>query len=894
MKSIKVETSKRFKHYCEKIKQLSFHPSKPLLLLAQYNGEVSIYNYNTQALSKKLEVSNQPIRSAIWAGEDWIVTAGDDLQIRIFNYHTTQKLHQFEGHKDFLRKVIYNESGQYLMSCSDDKTIIRWSNIGGRFQKNGVWEEHKHFVMDIKFHPRDEGMFASASLDGTLKLWNVASTTSNGTLKGHKSGINCLEFSKGDRSLLVSGGDDYSVIVWDITTRSILQRIDKHEGNVIDLKFMDSLPFFVSIAEDGKMNFYNVRNFEFCFDSVNFMNKGWSLSAKENLIAAGFDEGAVVLQIGNNMPLASCGKGRLIWSRNSEVFTANLKAILTKKLANFEKVEIDSKEVGNIEIFPNKILHNDNAQFFSVTDDSEYIIYKSQSFKQILFGKAKELVWGPNNKYAILDMHNELIICNTTGSQVKSLKFDFYVESIFAGTYLGVSSGEFVIFYDWNGENCVGRIDVEAKGLFWENLALVVKGTKSFFSLKIHPDLQDENVFELLTEVNDRILSGTWIGNIFLYVSESFKLNLLVRNKLFTAANIGHFAVILEYIDNHERVFFFDNQSNVTSFFISKGLLSILSWLQNCENDTLNKEIIEDAIAKSVSISEDERDFLSKVLVALGEMEAAFNIVANLRQKVELGIKIGFLNECVDLCSKMEEPIYWKKLGDLALLKGRFDIAKKAFWSCEDLNSLLLLGSCLGCESTLERIVDLAKEKKHYSVAFMANWVMGRADRCLDVLIDSERFGEAAIFAKTYHPSKMIDVFDCWRGFLKRKNQQILLKRLENPLDFPDSYPDLAFLSEVEKVINEVLSVRRLSADKYPKFHSLMEDFDFYEEVKTNGLPSLQEKLEDIYYKCSSEDQSEAFVQRKKSAEFVRAPAEHEEDGNADGSGWEEVEMLIE
>ncbi|MCA6493463.1 MAG: hypothetical protein IM572_12400, partial [Chitinophagaceae bacterium] len=830
----------------------------------------------------------------IWAGEDWIVTAGDDLQIRIFNFHTTQKLHQFEGHKDFLRKVIYNENGKYLMSCSDDKTIIRWTNIGGKYQKNGSWEEHKHFVMDIKFHPRDEGVFASASLDGTLKLWNVASSTSNGTLKGHKSGINCLEFSKGDRSLLVSGGDDYSVIVWDISTRSILQRIDKHEGNVIDIKFLDSLPFFVSVAEDGKMNFYNVRNFEFCFDSINFMNKGWSLSAKENLIAAGFDEGAVVLQIGNNMPLASCGKGRLIWSRNSEVFTANLKAIVTKKLPNFEKIEVDSKEVGNVEIFPNRILHNDNAQFFSVTDDSEYIIYKTQSFKQILFGKAKELVWGPNNKFAILDMHNELIICSTNGNQVKSLKFDFYVEAIYAGTYLGVSSGEFVIFYDWNGENCIGRIDVEAKGLYWENLALIVKSTKSFFNLKVHPDLQDENVFELLTEVNDRILSGTWIGSIFVYVSEAFKLNLLVRNKLFTAANIGHFAVILEYIDNHERLFFFDNHSNVTSFFISKGLLGILAALQNFEGDAFSRDIIDEAISKSVNINEEERDFLSKVLVALGEVEAAFRIVANLRQKLELGIKIGFLTECVELCSQMEEPIYWKKLGDLALLKGRFDIAEKAFWSCDDLNSLLLLGSSLGNEEILDRISDLAKDKKHYSVAFMANWVMGKADRCLDVRMDSERFGEAAIFAKTYNPSKMVDVFETWKGFLKRKNQQLLLKRLENPLDFPDVYPDLKFLAEVEKIVHEVSSVRVLSADKYPKFHSLMDELDFYEEARANGLSSLRDKLEDIYYKCTSEDQDEAFVRQKKSEEFARAPAEYEEDGNADGNGWEEVDALVE
>jgi coatomer subunit beta' len=889
MKSIKIETSKRFKHFGEKIKQVSFHPSKPLILLAQYDGEVAIYNYNTQTLTKKFEVSSQPIRSAIWAGEDWIVTAGDDLQIRIFNFHTTQKLHQFEGHKDFLRKVIFNEGGQYIMSCSDDKTIIRWSNIGGKFQKNGSWEEHKHFVMDVKFHPKDEGVFASASLDGTIKLWNVASTTSNGTLKGHKSGINCLEFSKGDRSLLASGGDDYTVIVWDISSRSILQKIEKHEGNVIDIKFLDSLPFFVSVAEDGKLNFYNIRNFEFCFDVVNFMNKGWSLSAKDNLIAAGFDEGAVVLQVGNNLPLASCGKGRLIWSRNSEVFSANLKALVSKKLANFEKIDVDSKEIGNLEIFPNKITHNDNAQFFSVTDDSEYIIYKSQSFKQILFGKAQELVWGPNNKFAILDMNKELTIYSTNGNQIKSLKFDFRVNNIYSGTYLGVAAEDFVIFYDWNGENCIGRIDVETQALYWDNLLLVVKSEKSFFQLKVNPDLDEENVFELLSEVNDRILSGLWIGNIFAYVSETFKLNLVVKGKVFTASNINHFTMALEYIENHERIFFFDNNCSITSFRISKDLIKILSNLQNSEEETIPREIITSTISNGIQIEEGERDFLSKVVVALNEFEAAFAIVANIRQKLELGIKIGFLDECVDLCSKMEEPIYWKKLGDLAMLKGQFEIAEKAFWSCEDLNSLLLLGSSLGSVDILERVSEFAKEKKHYSVGFMSNWVMGRAGKCLDILIDSERFGEAAIFAKTYQPSKIIEVYEAWRANLKKKNNHLLLKRLENPLSFPNEYPELTFLAEIEKIVEEVTSVRILSSEKYAKFHALIDDLDFYQTAKDQGLDELKERLTEIYSKCATVDHDELHTRQNESAEQVG-----DYEAEFDGEGWEEVDMPVE
>lgn len=76
--------------------------------------------------------------------------------------------------------------------------------------------------MDVKFSPNEQGIFASASLDATIKLWNINSTVCSGTLSGHKSGVNTISFYEGDRPLLLSGGDDYAVIVWDLSTRSLL------------------------------------------------------------------------------------------------------------------------------------------------------------------------------------------------------------------------------------------------------------------------------------------------------------------------------------------------------------------------------------------------------------------------------------------------------------------------------------------------------------------------------------------------------------------------------------------------------------------------------------------------------------------------------------------------
>ena len=115
---------------------------------------------------------------------------------------------------------------------------------------------------------------------------------------------------------------------------------------------MNKLPLFVSLSQDGMMNFYSMKNFEFQFDIMNFMDKGWDLATSNNLIAASYDEGCVVIAVGNEKPLVSCSKGKLMWTTNSEVFSSNIKAVVTKNVSNFEELTLNVKEHTGLEIFP--------------------------------------------------------------------------------------------------------------------------------------------------------------------------------------------------------------------------------------------------------------------------------------------------------------------------------------------------------------------------------------------------------------------------------------------------------------------------------------------------------------------------------------------------------------
>ena len=212
----KIHTKTKFKHHGDKVKQVRLHSTEPWILTSMYNGKAELYNYETQTLEKTFEVSKDHLRAGIFMeNRNWAVFGGDDKSIKAYNYNTQEIVFQSTEHTDFVRHLLYIEIVDILVSCSDDKSIIVWDlEVKGIVKKN-VLKEHTHFVMGLAHNPKDSSVFASASLDGTIKLWNVNSQNSHMTLSGHQKGVNCVCFFEGDRTLLLSGGDDNLILLWD-------------------------------------------------------------------------------------------------------------------------------------------------------------------------------------------------------------------------------------------------------------------------------------------------------------------------------------------------------------------------------------------------------------------------------------------------------------------------------------------------------------------------------------------------------------------------------------------------------------------------------------------------------------------------------------------------------
>ncbi|XP_057968182.1 coatomer subunit beta'-2-like [Malania oleifera] len=298
--SLTLEIQKELTRPSERVKSLDVHPSQPWILASLHSGNIFIWNYQSQAMVNSLEVAQLPVRSAKFVtSQQWIVTGADDGQIRIYNYNTTHKVKEFEAHTDFIRCIVVHPTLPYLLSSSDDQLIKLW-DWKKDWACTRVFKGHSHYAMQVAFDPKDTETFASASLDGSVKLWKLSSPTPSGTLKGHSKGVTCIEFFTDEgKPCLISGSDDYTAKVWDRETKICVKTLEGHTNNVTAVCVHPELPILITASEDETVRVWHATTYELVNTLSYGLRRAWAIGCikDSHRVVLGYDEGTIVIKV---------------------------------------------------------------------------------------------------------------------------------------------------------------------------------------------------------------------------------------------------------------------------------------------------------------------------------------------------------------------------------------------------------------------------------------------------------------------------------------------------------------------------------------------------------------------------------------------------------------------
>ncbi|KAI9393553.1 hypothetical protein POPTR_006G250200v4 [Populus trichocarpa] len=298
--ALKLTIEQEFSQLSERVKSLDLHPTRPWILTSLYSGTVCIWNYQTQTMEKSFKVTESPVRSAKFiARKQWIVTGSDDRFIRVYNYETTELVKEFEAHSDYIRGVLVHPTLPCVLSSSDDILIKMWNWEKG-WECAQTFEGHSHYVMQVVFDPKDTSIFASASLDATVKIWNLNSPTPVATLNGHSKGVNCIDFfMRGDKLYLLTGSDDFTAKVWHYETKSCVHTLEGHTHNITSCCVHPRLPIIITTSEDNTIRLWDATTYRLENTLDYGLQRVWAVGCKQEScqVAFGCDNGTTMLKV---------------------------------------------------------------------------------------------------------------------------------------------------------------------------------------------------------------------------------------------------------------------------------------------------------------------------------------------------------------------------------------------------------------------------------------------------------------------------------------------------------------------------------------------------------------------------------------------------------------------
>lgn len=176
-------------------------------ILTLSDKKITFWDPISHLMIKSMEIKNEWIACVEY--DDYIIGCSNSGKLDFWDL-------VFEGPAGFMTigsgcvNVFCKKEHELAMGCQSGDIEI-WTINGNILKKTGAIRAHDLPIFSLCYLPQ-QNLFASGSLDTTIKLWNPDTFSCIGTLNGHYNSVLFLLEFKG---LLISASVDQTIRVWD-------------------------------------------------------------------------------------------------------------------------------------------------------------------------------------------------------------------------------------------------------------------------------------------------------------------------------------------------------------------------------------------------------------------------------------------------------------------------------------------------------------------------------------------------------------------------------------------------------------------------------------------------------------------------------------------------------
>jgi WD40 repeat protein len=222
-----IALARTLRGHSREILRIGWHPSGKMIATASVDHTVRIWDVTTGQTLQELRGHSHGVNAAFWSPDGkWLATCSYDRSICIWSTDRWELVRSMR-HDDDVPDLAWSRNGQAIASASADRTVRVWEPHTGACV--ATFNGHRDGVRRVVWDLQEEVLW-SAGASGSILKWHRHSDRTE-YFPGHKELVTGLAIG-GDRPYLVSGSFDRSILL-QTTNRSLrLERANAHKEKV--------------------------------------------------------------------------------------------------------------------------------------------------------------------------------------------------------------------------------------------------------------------------------------------------------------------------------------------------------------------------------------------------------------------------------------------------------------------------------------------------------------------------------------------------------------------------------------------------------------------------------------------------------------------------------------
>jgi guanine nucleotide-binding protein subunit beta-2-like 1 protein len=203
----------------------------------------------------------------------------------------------YTGHSHFVSEICLTSDSRFVISASWDGSVRFWNIATGKTIQQLTGHAKDVFSIAVS---ADDRQFMTGGLDNQIKVWNTKGVCKHTIDKNqHTDAVSCVKFYHGSKTpIVVTASWDKSIKVWDNLYMQLNYTFTGHKAQINSIDMVQNSNYLASGSRDGQIMVWDLIQGKFltssdCDSPVNVV----LFSQKLYWLIIGTEEGIRVLDL---------------------------------------------------------------------------------------------------------------------------------------------------------------------------------------------------------------------------------------------------------------------------------------------------------------------------------------------------------------------------------------------------------------------------------------------------------------------------------------------------------------------------------------------------------------------------------------------------------------------